>query len=529
MALKLPSSGFSLARATDEAEPEAEHRMVAVDALGNARRLGGPQSNIRNETTGLGKPLTDKIADTEFTSIDIPRPQAEQLYRSSWAIKKIIDIPVDDIWVRGRKWTDDDEDKIKLMEDAEEELRAHDALARAMKAGRLFGSAIIIIATKGDQLEDELDVETLGEGDVVNLIVVDRWSLTIKYWHTDPLVPHYGQPYMYTWNPALAGQPPPEDDMGNNVVPLRPDGTGIPDGMQRDVHFSRCIRFDGRRALLDEGWLGGVQHAQAATLQYGLDRDFGVSEILCLLDEVKRDAAGHGSVAQLMQVASVLMLRIHGFKDAVKGRPSPGDPTVEELANKVNELVSVYGLLVTDVEDEAERLSVQFGGIALIMDRLAMRLAAAADIPATRFLAQSPAGMNATGESDAVNYAVHIASLQKKLANSACAILDKVLARHAGISDDPPKFEWLPLLAMSEEQKAMALKTNMEALKILYDARAIDENEMRERASQEEYIGELEPLPDERLDEIEEQNFPPQPDPNMGGNEGGDGGSSAGE
>jgi len=57
--------------------------------------------------------------------------------------------------------------------------------------------------------------------------------------------------------------------------------------------------------------------------------------------------------------------------------------------------------LVLDAErEEFTRLNVQWSGLDKIMELFMIRLAAAARMPATILLGQSPAGMDATGESD---------------------------------------------------------------------------------------------------------------------------------
>ena len=62
--------------------------------------------------------------------------------------------------------------------------------------------------------------------------------------------------------------------------------------------------------------------------------------------------------------------------------------------------------MLVDKNDEFDRVSYNFQGLPDLMDRFAERLAAAADIPATRFMGQAPKGMNATGASDEKNYAL---------------------------------------------------------------------------------------------------------------------------
>ena len=113
-----------------------------------------------------------------------------------------------------------------------------------------------------------------------------------------------------------------------------------------------------------------------------------------------------------------------------------------------------------------------------------------ADIPMTRFLSQSPAGMNATGSSDADNYAIRVAAMQKRLLDPVLRKLDIMVARHAGLSE-PPEYEWVPLTDLSEKDRAETAKLQGETLNLAYTDGVIDEDEYRERLSQNEFWGEL--------------------------------------
>ena len=67
----------------------------------------------------------------------------------------------------------------------------------------------------------------------------------------------------------------------------------------------------------------------------------------------------------------------------------------------------------------------------------------------TRWNAQSPAGMNATGTSDANNWALTVAGKQREMVDPVLRRLDPFIARHAGLRE-PPEYEWIPLTDLSE-------------------------------------------------------------------------------
>ena len=151
-------------------------------------------------------------------------------------------------------------------------------------------------------------------------------------------------------------------------------------------------------------------------------------------------------------------------------------------------------------------MAIQFGGLADLMDRFHQRLAAAADIPMTRFLAQSPAGMNATGESDLENYYSMVESNRERQLAHNLPILDEVVARDAGLRE-VPDYEWPSLIETSDKDIAEAALIKVQALREAVDGVLMDEDEARARLDGDDIFGVLsgdapepppepEPMPD---------------------------------
>ena len=97
---------------------------------------------------------------------------------------KMVDIPVDDMFWRGRRFTGDDEGAIKAFEEAQDELNLLTALPNAMKAGSIFGTALMILCQVEAGGEGELDKpftpDNVQEGGLANLWVVDRWACSVR-------------------------------------------------------------------------------------------------------------------------------------------------------------------------------------------------------------------------------------------------------------------------------------------------------------------------------------------------------------
>lgn len=446
-----------------------------------------------NQRTGMGG-ANDHTVGTAFNPLRLAEHHLMGLYQASWVAQKIVDIPVDDVWHRGGRHfavkEDDDDSKddakgegakdddakkakkkkgddspedenVKAFQKVLKDLKVRKRIKQAMKAGRLYGGALLVVLPKNGDTESELeDPADIDKDGIANLLVVNRWRATPVAWYGDPFAPHYGEVYWYRITPRFRG--------------------GAAESYL--VHSSRVFRFNGREPLETEGWNDGWNEL------------WGLPVLSGLLQEIYDDAATRSAIAHLIQECSIVTVRVEGFKDALRGRQDPGEATAEQIATAATQLKSVYRMGFIDKEDEIARLSVQFSGLPDLMDRLAQRLAAAGDIPMTRFYAQSPAGMNATGDSDAANYELMVDTHRTDLDDEVLPRLDAMLAAHAGIGD-PPEYDWLPIMEKSDLDRAQASKVRTEAL-MLTAGQVLDEDEVRERLSEDELFGELGAMPE---------------------------------
>lgn len=94
----------------------------------------------------------------------------------------------------------------------------------------------------------------------------------------------------------------------------------------------------------------------------------------------------------------------------------------------------------------------------------------------TRLFGRSPAGMNATGESDLTNYYDMVASIQKTDVSRSMYTLDEVLIRSAlGSRPDDLFMTWRPLWQPSAVQRATIFSQITSGLKSIKDAKILPE------------------------------------------------------
>ena len=404
--------------------------------------LGPMGGGIVNAQSGMGL-QGDKSEHSFFTPTRIFwRGELEVLYVQSWAARKFIDIPIDDMTIKWREFKGEGQKDtaVETMKEAERRHKVKSRLKRVMKSGRLYGTALMVMVTREDQMEAPLVPERVRPGDLLALPVFDRFSASVWRRDDDPYSPTYGEALTYRLNPTR--------------------GVGFL------VDASRVLRFDGMNPLSDDGF----------TIY---DRDWGVSDVVPAILAIMQDQTVATAAAHLSQEASVPILNIDGLRDALAGgKLDTGEASAHQIGEQLNMFKSIYRLLLLDKTETFERVPVSFSGLHEIMDRVHRRLAAAAGIPATRFLGQSPIGMNATGESDMANYAMHVSAMQTDKLTDPLHRLDTVLARDAGIGE-PLEYSWTPLTDMSDTDVAAAAHKRAEALKVAQDGGWIDEDEAR--------------------------------------------------
>lgn len=120
-----------------------------------------------------------------------------------------------------------------------------------------------------------------------------------------------------------------------------------------------------------------------------------------------------------------------------------------------NRFRTSFGLQVLSSGDTLENHPYSFGGLAEIYEQFMLDMAGAAEIPAARLFGRSPAGLNATGESDLRNYYESISQLQERALRPALEKLLPVLALSAwGYLPEDLGFVFNPIAAASPGETA---------------------------------------------------------------------------
>ncbi|MBB4616922.1 DUF1073 domain-containing protein [Sphingomonas abaci] len=355
-------------------------------------------------------------------------------YLASGMLQKVIEIPASD---RVREWRDWQAEKPQI-EAIEAEERRLGLVAKVKQAEVLrgIGGGALILAAPGSPDQPLGDI---GKGQLQAVNVVSRWQLTGEDYVDELTDPAYGTPRM--WRISS-------------------------DRNATRVHPSRVICFRG----------------DPLPAGYGVSGDqlfWGQSRLVRVWRDVERSDNAQGWFAALVKKAKLLRIGIPKLTEYAATEQGQGRLERRMAAIATGE--SVLNATVFDSGDgttPAETVTdyqVTWNGIPAMMDAFDQRVAAVADIPFTRLMGRSPAGMNATGQHDMDNHNRAIITGQKLELRPCLEQLDRALIQSAGVSPDGVWWEFAPLDTPSENELAATFKTMMEAVTALRELNSIPE------------------------------------------------------
>lgn len=353
------------------------------------------------------------------------------LYRDNWVVQNVVGLVVDDML---REWYVLQGISPQAMEALAQEERRVNLRARlneGLRWGRLYGGAAGLIMIKGQEnlLDTPLDIETVYPGSFQGLYILDRWQGVTPGME---LVFEGGEP-----NPMYYSI---TDASGHTVA---------------KVHHSRIVRFTGR----DLPYLERVAELY-----------WGESEV----ESLYRDVVAHDNVSANMVAltfqANINTMEVEGLDQLV----SMSSPAVQRRFWNVMQAQSVmrsnFGLQLVEQGSKITNTQYSFAGLQEVYESMCLNLCGASHYPMTKLFGRSPAGMNATGESDLKNYYDYVDSQREAKLRPALEKLLPVLCMSAWGSVPELQINFPPLWTPTAEEIATIAKTKAEAIVSSYQA-----------------------------------------------------------
>jgi phage-related protein (TIGR01555 family) len=266
------------------------------------------------------------------------------------------------------------DDASSVSEDVHDAADALDLQSKFIEArvwGRVFGGGALLLGAddgatvENGRLKEPLNEKAIATFDHIN--VLDRRYMSPVTFYSDPTDPKFGKPKTFIITPQAASSLAAARAMRGTV----------------EMHETRLVVFGGTRTSIrtrqaNGGWDTSVLQRMNKTLE-----QFGVSW----------DALAH-----MLQDASQGIFKMRGFIDALAGNETS---LVMQRLDMMDMARSVVRAVILDEEGESfERQKYSWQGVDKPYQMFMLRMAASARMPVTIMMGQSPAGMDATGESD---------------------------------------------------------------------------------------------------------------------------------
>ena len=364
------------------------------------------KDGFKNIMKGIGTSKDPRTNTLYEMGLRITQVTANNLYVYNWLAAKVVDIPIDDATRKWRNLLIPDADKKKEIEDALKEFDVKGNINLASKWARVFGGAVILVIIEGDDPEEPLDVEKIRPDTLKNFIVLDRYNIYPAEINRNILSINFGKPEYYTV--ARNGQ---------------------------QIHHTRLYKLHGVLSTL---------------MELEQQNYWGNSIFTTLFEPISDNGIVTQSISNLIYESNVDVYRINGLNALVaEGQ----DDLVVQRLKLAHEMKSIINGIALDKEDEYDKKTNSFMQLPQISDRFIQRVAGASNIPVTRLLGVSPAGQNATGEADMLNYYDYIQSLQENDLRPVIDWMDGIILASAGFSD-PFEYEFKPLKQLTEIEQA---------------------------------------------------------------------------
>lgn len=359
-----------------------------------------------NVMKGLGGE-SDPSEITYFQKgIEITQGLANNLYTYNWLARKVVDIPVDDATRKWRTLLIADTKKKEEIENSLEQYKIKEKINTAMKWARAFGGAAILVIIDGEDLLEELNIERIRKDSLVNFIVLDRYNLYPTVHNRNVLSPNFGEADFYTV--SRGGQ---------------------------NIHNSRVIKFNGVIPTIRE---------------YEQNNYWGNSIFSYLWEPIRDSQTTSKAISSLIYESNVDVYLINELNRLLaEGQ----DELVMKRLKIAHQMKGIINGIALDGEDKYDKKSNNFANLDTIDDRYVQKVSGASNIPVTRLIGISPAGMNATGESDMYNYYDYIQSIQENEMRPKIDWMDQIVMASVYGSTEKVEYEFRPLRQLTEQEK----------------------------------------------------------------------------
>lgn len=403
--------------------------------------------------------------------------QLALMYRNL-IVRRIVTLVVDDA-IKNFIEVEGDQDECIVQE--LEALFIPEKLTEALYWDRLFGMSVaLILADDGQELDQPINLKRLRR--VSGVEVFDKRSVmedsASLYYDTDVRDVNFGKAEYYTITP--------------------------PNGNLFKVHRSRLLIFDGETL---------------PKLERIANNGAGLSCLDGIPAAINRVKTSMDKTIDIMDKVSTSLLKLQGLSNVLQ--TEEGTKAVIKRLDLIDYSRRLNGSVAIDKDDEYAVFNIPLGGLTDIIQEMEQYVCAVTGYPFTKLFGRSPAGMNATGQSDMQIYYDKVKSYQKRKLRPALEYLVKLIQ----LSSEGPtqgkelekwSIKFKALEQLNDLEQANVDKTQAEVraavVKLVLD---LVDNQMLDATQGRKYLAERGDIPVSETeldldDETEENNPLPQ-------------------
>lgn len=406
-----------------------------------SRKKSNPNIQVVNDSwtnlyTGMGVTGRDQMKHTSIESnTPLDETTIDALYSDEGIGSRIVALQVEDAL---RKWVTIENEPTGKILTAMEERGVKKHIVRLMEWARAFGGAVLVIGVD-DGLRDLK--EPLNENSLRNIRyfrVFSRFRISSETIDKDPLSKTYLEPLYFDISP-IGGTP-------------------------FTIHASRCIKVDGidcseRRRANNLGW--------------------GLSVYQNIYDQLLRVGVMFSNLSSIINGYCTDVIHITGLHNLIAaGKES----VVQARLNNIDMSRHAMNTTLLDANETYEKVVSSVGGIGEVADRFMNYLCAVTSIPATLLWGRSPAGMNATGESDMNQWYDRVSAYQNDDITPVLERIVSIMFRCSEIYSGSEPTDWHvkfpPLKQMTQAEEATIAKTEADRDAVYIQSGVIDGTEV---------------------------------------------------
>ncbi len=441
-----------------------------------------PEGFLRNSATEMKEAAHENLVRSSIrVATDTPKKYShedlENAYSNSALLRKICDKPGVDALAKWRKWNAEAED-VLLLTAEEKRLNVRAMLTECYQKRRQFGGCTVVIHIEGQDSSEPLDFNTIKQGGISHLQIVERNMYDSIDFEADFGNPNHNKPTMFKLNSYDA------EGKNKDVTYVHPSRMVVMTGERGQTGFvgNNSNIFWGNATIASI--IDSVNHWDSFRANIAIAGDKFANPILYVANLTKK-VLEQNAIAAKARAEAIAETEKTGT--TVKSKVIGGVRSAAQMFNAVCELAGITGTMILEKDNMAyEILPYNFAGLDPVLEKQIEAIATLSGIPLTILSGKHQPGLGNSGAGDIVNYNKMIAGIQRDDIEPNLINLDKAIIMSAlGQNPDDLAYIWEELSEVTQLDRSAIFRTEAESI------RGLVQDGLMEQADAEKAIAKL--------------------------------------